>query len=75
VAEFEHTDGIDQTGGERQQKQAGDRQSLRDRGEDGHGLRSAASYSCGVRSSDVTVDMRVINHFASRRSNVSRYDR
>ena len=33
------------------------------------------SYSCGVRSNDVTVDMRVINHFASWRCIVKRYDR
>ena len=33
------------------------------------------SYSCGVRSNDVTVDMRVINHFASWRCIVNRYDR
>ena len=52
-------------------KQRGDRQPFGDRRFDGHGLRSSA-YSCGVRSNDVTVDIRVINHFASWRSIVNR---
>jgi hypothetical protein len=33
------------------------------------------SYNCGVRSNDVTVDILVINHFASSRCIVNRYDR
>jgi hypothetical protein len=53
---------------------AGDRQPFADRGFDGHILQPAA-YNRGVRSSDVTVDIRVINHFASRRCMVKRYDR
>ena len=64
VAEREHADRVDDSGRKRQQQQADDRQSLGDRGLDGHGLGSC-SYSCGVRSNDVTVDMRVISHFAS----------
>ena len=48
-----------------------DRHPFGDWGVDGHGQRSRP-YSCGVRSKDVTVDMRVINHFASWRCIVNR---
>mgnify|MGYP003289422296 CR=1 FL=1 len=74
VAEHQHADRVNQTGRKGQQQQAGDRQAFGDRGFDGHGL-GFPIYSRGVRSSDVTVDIRVISHFASRRSIVSRYDR
>ena len=36
------------------------------------GMPAVCRYSCGVRSNDVTVDIRVINHFASWRCMVNR---
>ena len=70
VAEHQHADRVDDAGGERQQQQPAT--VIRSETGEATGMAGGCPYSCGVRSSDVTVDMRVMNHFASWRCIVNR---
>ena len=72
VAEHQHADGVDDARW-RTSAAAGTTTVNRSETGDSTGMAGAiCPYSCGVRSNDVTVDMRVINHFASWRCIVNR---